>query len=66
MRKTNFLLLFHEQNYISDLRNVTMVSTLIYNSYTFPVLFSSFRCLSKSLRKDFLCKVNLFDIKRAI
>ena len=61
MEKTNFLLVFHEENYISDLRNVTMVGTLIYDSHTFLVFFSSFLCLGKSLRKDFLCKVTLSD-----
>ena len=66
MTKTNFLMLFHEQKYIKDLRTVTMVSTLIYNSYTFPVLFSSFPCLSKSLGKDFQCKINVIHFKRAI
>ena len=43
-----------------------MVPNFIYNSYTFPLLFSSFPCFSKSKRKDFLCKLNLTDFERGI
>ena len=61
--KTIFLLLFSEQNYGEDLENVTVPTNVIYNSHTLPFLFSSFPCLSKSLRKNFLCKVNLAGFK---
>ena len=64
--KTNFHLLFREQNYDEDLDNVTMVPNFIYSGDTFSVLFSSFPCLSKSFRKYFLFKVTLADIKRTI
>ena len=43
-----------------------MVPNFIYNSLTFPLLFSLFSCISKSLRKDFLGKVNLADFEKAI
>ena len=43
-----------------------MITSFIYNGHTLPVLFSSSLSLSKSLRNDFLSKVNLADFKRAI
>ena len=61
--KNSFLLLFNEQSFDSNLENLTVATNLIYNSHIFPLLFSCFPCLSKSLRKDFLCKVNLADFK---
>ena len=61
--KTTFLFLFNDQNYGYDLENITVATNLIYNSHTLPLLFSSFPCLSKSLRKDFMCKVNLAMFK---
>ena len=64
--KTNFHLLFREQNYDEDLDNVTMVPNFIYICQTFSLFFSSFPNLSKSFRKHFLCKVNLADFKRTI
>ena len=63
--KDKFLLLFYEQNYVHDLDNVTMVSNFIYNSDTFSLLILSVHCLSISLRRDFLCQVNLADFKRS-
>ena len=35
--KTNFLLLFSEQNYVEDNENVTLAAIVIYNSHTFPL-----------------------------
>ena len=51
-----------------------MLPNLIYNSFTLSFSLSlslslfipCFPCLSKSLRKDFLGKVNFADFKRAI
>ena len=65
-RHENFFLLFREHNYVQDARNVKMVLNFIGNSHTFRLLFWYFLCLSKSLRNDFLCKVNFADFKGAI
>ena len=62
--KVIFLLLFREQNFVLELGNVTTATSFIYNSHTLPVFFSSFVSLGKSLRKYFLCKVNLADFQR--
>ena len=64
--KDKFLLLFYERNYVQGLDNVTMVPNFIYNSDTFSLLILSFPCLSKSLRRDFLCQLNLVDFKRSM
>ena len=64
--KTIFLLLFSKQNYVEDLQNVTVGTKGIDNSHTLPFLFSSFPCLSKSLTKNVLCKVNLAVFKLGI
>ena len=64
--KNNFSLLFSEQSYNEDLENVTVATNVVYNSHTLSFLFSSFPCLSKSFRKNFLCKVNLADFTLAI
>ena len=64
--KDKFLLLFYERNYVQGLDNVTMVPNFIYNSDTFSLLILSFPCLSKSLRRDFLCQLNLADFKRSM
>ena len=60
-QKGIFLMLFSDANYVEDLENVTVATNVIYNSHTLPFLFPSFPCLSKSLRKNFLYKVNLTD-----
>ena len=62
-QKGIFLLLFSDANYVEDLKNVTVATKVIDNSHTLPFLFSSFPCLSKSLRKNFLYKINLTDFK---
>ena len=61
--KTIFLLLFRDENCAYDLRNITVVTSFIYNRHTLPVLFLSFVRLSKSLTKDFLSKANLADFR---
>ena len=49
---------------LSDLGNLPMATSFIYNRHTLLVLFSAFVCLSKSLRKDFMSKLNLADFKK--
>ena len=48
-----------------DSDNVTVVPNFIYKSHFFALLFTSFPCLGKFLRKYFLYEVNIADFKRA-
>ena len=65
-KKKTFLLLFRDQNNVEVLGNITMVTSFNYNIHTLAIFFSPIFCLSKSLRKDFLCKVNHSDFQRTI
>ena len=51
---------------VEDLGNIAMLSNFIYNNHILSYLFLSSPFVIKSLRKDFLCKVNLAGFKRAV
>ena len=50
---------------VTQVPDLIWIPDLIWNSHNFPLLLLPFSWLNKSLRKDFLCELNLFDFKIA-
>ena len=63
MKEQFFSWYFVTKTNIAMVTNITILTSFICNSHTLPVLFSSFVCFSKSLKKDFPSNVNLPSFK---